>query len=380
MKYASFKHDGKKVSRFGLGCMRFPTRKTADGKEEIDEDEAIRMVRHAIDCGVNYIDTAFLYAGSERVVGKALLDGYREKVILATKLPVGMAKTEADLESFYRKELERLQTDHIDVYFLHNLGIKNWENAVRLNAFDFMKRLKDEGKISYIAVSVHGTLEHWKKVLDTYPWDLCMMQHNYYDRFHQMGEEGLRYAAARGIPVVIMESLHGGMLAQGVPDAVRKAFGDWRPELSDAERSLMWLINKPEPAVMLSGVSRMEQLEENLRVFDTYGVGCLTEEENALYDRAREAWKTVVKVPCTGCRYCMPCPQGVDIPDIFEVYNNLARVSDPERAQKWLYPQVIADAGRGADKCVKCGKCERQCPQEIKIIEELQNAHTALMD
>lgn len=378
MKYADFKHDGKRVSRFGLGCMRFPTIKTADGKEIIDEEEAVRIVRHAIDSGVNYIDTAYVYQGSEAAVGKALRDGYRERVTLATKLPVGMAKSEADLERFYQEELERLQTDHIDVYFLHNLAVRTWEKAVRFRAFDFMQQLKADGKISYIAASVHGTLEHWKKVIDGFEWDLCMMQHNYYDRFNQMGEEGLQYAAAKGIPVVIMESLHGGMLAHDIPAAVREAFGGWRPGLSDAERSFLWLIDRPEPTVMLSGVSTMEQLEENLRIFDTYDVGCLTEEERALYDRAREAWKTVVKVPCTGCRYCMPCPQGVDIPEIFEVYNNLARISDPARTQNWLYQQMIVDADRGADRCVRCGACERQCPQDIKIIEELQNAHTAL--
>lgn len=374
MQYTDFKHDGIKVSRFGMGTMRLPKIKEEDGTERINEPEAIAMIRKAIDSGVNYIDTAYIYPGSEEVVGKALLDGYREKVLLATKLPVSMIKEQGDLQKFLDTELERLQTDHIDVYFLHNLYASNWKKVLEFNALDFMSDLKKKGIIKYIAVSLHDKYDHFEQVIDYFDWDLAMIQYNYYDRFNQAGEKGLKYAASKGIPVVTMESLHGGMLSTNVPERVQAAFGDWNKDKSDAEKSFMWLYNQPEVTVILSGVSTMEQLEDNLRIFENAQPNVLSVEELELYEEARKAWNSYINVECTGCAYCMPCPMGVDIPTAFQLYNDYAK----SQAQGWLYNVMLILSGKDASKCVECGKCEKQCPQQIKIIQMLKEAHSAM--
>ncbi len=374
MQYVDFKHDGKMVSRFGLGCMRLPKTTDAEGNSIIDEPEAIKLIRQAIDSGVNYIDTAYVYPGSEVVVGKALKDGYREKVTLATKLPVMLLKSKEDLQKLYEEELERLQVDHIDVYFLHNLYQSNWNQVLKYDALDFMKKLKEEGKISYIAVSMHESYDHFEHVIDYFDWDLAMIQYNYYDKFNQAGIKGLKYASAKGLPVVSMESLHGGMLANNVPETVKAAFGDWNKDKSDAEKSLMWLYNQPEVTIILSGVSTIEQLEDNLRIFENAKPGILTEEDEKLYDKAREEWNKLVNIDCTACEYCMPCPMNVDIPLVFKLWNDFAK--DP--GQKWLYNAMAFTAGKGVDKCISCGKCSKACPQKFDIPAELKKAHEAL--
>ena len=371
MRYTDFKHDGLRVSRFGLGCMRFPTTKLKDGKSVIDEDAAIAMVRRAIDGGVNYIDTAYLYPGSEEVLGKALRDGYRERVILSTKQPTRLLTREDEQRPYFEEQLKRLGVDHIDVYFLHNMGVETYGKAVKCNGPRFIDSLKREGVITYAAASMHGTYEHFEKVLDMYDWDAMLLQYNYYDRFNQAGERGVKKVAERGIPLITMESMHGGMLAADVPQSVRDSFG-WQPDMPDYERALMWLINQPEVTVILSGCSSIEQVEKNLEVFDRYDVGCLTQQQFDSYENARAAWKQIVKVGCTGCNYCMPCPNGVDIPGVFELYNMTARIADKGRAQPWLYRQMFIDSEHDASCCVGCGRCEKRCPQGIAIIEKLK--------
>ncbi len=374
MQYVDFKHDGKKVSRYGLGCMRLPSLKDEKGNEIIDEPKAIELIRKAIDSGVNYIDTAYFYPGSEEVVGKALKDGYREKVLLATKLPMSLVEKKDDLEKYYLEEIERLQVDHIDVYFLHNLYEFNWEKTVKLDAIGFMENLKKSGKISYIAASIHGENKHFEKVVAHYDWDLIMMQYNYYDKFNQAGQKGLRFASAKGIPVVSMESLHGGMLANDVPQVVTDAFKGWRDDLSDAEKSFMWLYDQPEVTVILSGASTMEQLEDSLRIFETAKCNVLTDEDLAVYDKARIAWESIINIGCTGCNYCMPCPAGVDIPQVFKRWNDFART--PEQA--WLYTVLLCKTGIDASRCVDCGKCVKVCPQKLEIPANLKKAHIEL--
>lgn len=374
MQFVDFKHDGKKVSRFGLGTMRLPKIKDAEGNETINEPEAIALIRKAIDSGVNYIDTAYIYPGSEEVVGKALQDGYREKVILATKLPMAKVTCKEDLQAFYETEIQRLQTDHIDVYFLHNLYTTTWAKVVEFDALSFMQKLKDEGKISYIAVSMHERYEHFEMVMDYFPWDLAMIQYNYYDKFNQAGIKGLHYASAKGIPVVTMESLHGGMLSNNVPAKVQEAFGDWNKDKSDAEKSFMWLYNQPEVTVILSGVSTMEQLEDNLRIFDHAECGIISDVEEGYYDKAREAWNSFVNIECTACAYCMPCPMGVDIPTIFKLWNDFAKAPD----QKWLYSAMIMGPQKDALRCISCGKCVKACPQKFDIPNLLREAHEVL--
>ncbi len=375
MKYVKFgKHDFE-VSRFGLGCMRFPMTKDADGKDVIDEPKAIEMVRYAIDHGVNYIDTAWAYGGSEAVVGKALQDGYREKVLLVTKLPIWECKSTDDMRKFLNEELERLQTDCIDIYLLHNLFAENWKIVESIGAIKMMEQFRAEGKIKYIACSMHERTAHWKMVADAYDWDMMMMQYNYFDKDNQAGQEGLRYAAAKGLPVVIMESLRGGMLANDPPENVAEALkplGDG----SYAEKSFKWLYDQPECTVILSGCSSLEQVKENLAIFDKAEVGVLTDDARACYDKAREEWNKKTLVPCTGCGYCMPCPSNVDIPEVFEIYNNTVRA--PGHSQTWLYNQILGSSCTDASQCAECGACESHCPQGIGIIEKLKEAHAKL--
>ncbi len=374
MQYVDFKHDGKKVSRFGLGCMRLPKTKDKDGNEIIDEVEAIKLIRHAIDNGVNYIDTAYIYPGSEKVVGMALKDGYRQKVLLATKLPVSKVTCKEDLEKYYKEELEILDVDHIDIYFLHNLYEANWKKALELDAIDFMVDLKNKGKISYIAVSVHGSYDHFITVIDHFDWDLAMIQYNYYDKYNQAGMKGLHYASSKGIPVVSMESLHGGMLANDVPKEVEDAFKGWNKELTNAHRAFMWLYNQPEVTVVLSGSSSIEQLDESLAIFNEAKSNILTDVEVELYDDARKVWESFVNIQCTGCEYCMPCPFGVDIPGVFHLWNEFAKTP----AQKWLYDMTLTQSNKDATLCVSCGKCVRVCPQKLEIPKMLNEAHQAL--
>ncbi len=374
MKYVDFKHDGKKVSRFGLGCMRLPSIKDAEGNSSIDEPKAIELIRKAIDSGVNYIDTAYFYPGSEVVVGKALKDGYREKVILATKLPMSIVEKDEDLQKYYEEELERLQVDYIDVYFLHNLFESNWDKVLKYNATSFMENLKKQGKIGYIAASAHGNSDHIAKVVDAYDWDLVMVQYNYYDKFNQAGQEGVRRASAKGIPVVAMEPLHGGMLVNDVPEIVEDAFKGLDKAKTNSERSFMWLYNQPEITVVLSGSSTMEQLEDTLKIFENAQSNCLSAEDEAVYDKARQAWESLINIECTGCNYCMPCPANVDIPGVFYRWNDFKRAPD----QKWLYNLIQKDNGTDASKCIDCGKCEKVCPQKLPIPQKLKEAHADL--
>ncbi len=374
MQYVDFKHDEKMVSRFGLGCMRLPSIKDDEGNSTIDEPKAIELIRKAIDSGVNYIDTAYFYPESEVVVGKALKDGYREKVILATKLPMSIVEKEEDLQKYYEEELERLQVEHIDVYFLHNLFESNWEKVLKYNATAFMESLKKQGKISYIAASIHGDNEHIEKVVSAYDWDLVMLQYNYFDKFKQAGEKGVKFASAKGIPVVAMEPLHGGMLVKDVPAVVDEAFKDLDKAATNSERAFMWLYNQPEITVVLSGSSTMEQLEDTLSIFDKSQSNLLTDDDIAVYDKARQAWESLVNIECTGCNYCMPCPANVNIPLVFQRWNDFKIA--PE--QKWLYNIMLKEKGTDASKCIDCGKCVKVCPQKLSIPQKLKEAHADL--
>lgn len=360
MQYRTLKNTGETVSVLGLGCMRLPVIKDGES-EHINEAEAIRMIRTAIDNGVTYIDTAYPYHNreSEPLVGKALRDGYREKVMLATKSPVFSIEKEEDFDRILDEQLELLQTDHIDFYLLHSLGKKTWENVVK--KFDLLgkiKKAKAEGKVRHIGFSFHDELPVFKQIIDEYPdCEFCQIQLNYADINNQAGLEGLRYAAEKGLDVVIMEPLRGGRLA--VPtENVKRALGEGK---TPPEWGLSYLWNFPEIGTVLSGMSTMEQLMENIGYADRGIAGNLSEEEVNRLHQAGEVFNHGALVGCTACAYCMPCPSGINIPEVFRLYN--------KTATDWLDPvkKEYTELEVRADACLGCRRCEKDCPQHIAI-------------
>ena len=378
MEYRNFGKTNFKPSALGFGCMRFP-QLPGEGNE-VDEVEATRMVRYAIDQGVNYVDTAWPYHGgqSEVLVGKILQDGYREKVALATKMPSWLIEKVEDFDYYFSAQLERLQTDHIDFYLLHALNQKHWDNYLNLKVFDWVEKQMADGKIRHIGISFHDEYPVFEKILTGYDhWDFCQIQYNYMDVDYQAGERGLKLASERGLGVVIMEPLKGGKLAIEVPPAPVKAVFDqaertWKP----AEWALQWLWNQVEVGLVLSGMSTFEQVEQNLVSASRSGIGSLSASEVNTIENVRNAWQGLAPVACTHCEYCLPCPNDVLIPQIFAIYNNAMMYGEQERGQR-TYESQIAEANQ-ADACIECGECESLCPQHLTIIDYLKDAHAYL--
>ena len=371
MKYRTMGKLGIRASAFGLGCMRFNG--AASGDSVIDEQKAVSLIRRAIDGGVTYIDTAWVYLDktSEIVLGKALLDGYRDRVTIATKVPPDAVKCRADLEAILEEELRKLQTDHIDFYLMHAMNKEKWEHMKSIGAPEFFDDMKREGKIRYKCFSFHGPYDEFEYILNDWDWDMVQIQYNFMDIENQAGTKGLELAGRKGIPVVIMEGLLGGRLASA-PDNVQALYDSFPVKRSPVEWAFRWLCNHPEVAVVLSGCNEAEQIDENLRIFDTVGTGLMSEEELKLMDDVRAAYLSRTKIGCTGCRYCMPCPNGVNIPGLFSVWNNVSLYNiDPK--SDWGF-RMILDKDAGADKCIGCGACEAACPQHLNIIESLQSA------
>lgn len=365
MKTCSFGNTGCTVSRLGFGAMRLPTVQQGE-KNVIDEDEAIRIIRYAIDHGVNYVDTAFFYhdGESEKVVGKALLDGYREKTFLASKLPMGEVKCTEDFNRILNTQLEKLCTDHIDFYLFHALNEKHWETAKRLGLIDEMHKAKADGRIRHMGFSFHDNPEIFTRIIDEYEGcEFCQIQLNYLDIDHQAGVEGLRYAASKGLGVVIMEPIRGGRLANPSDEIANLLPQDRTP----VESALSFLWNMKEVSLLLSGMSNFEQVQQNLISADKYDVGCLTEKELAQFSLAKRAFDRSTLIPCTHCDYCQPCPNDVCIPDVFAAYNTAA--DGGMHAVRAALPEIEEII----DRCVKCGICEEKCPQQINITEQLRN-------
>ena len=375
MKYRTMGKLGIQASAFGLGCMRFNGK--ASGDSIIDEQKAVSLIRRAIDGGVTYIDTAYVYLDktSEIVLGKALQDGYRDRVTIATKVPPDQVNSRADLEAILAEELRKLQTDHIDFYLMHALNRQKWEHMKSVGAPEFFEDMKREGKIRYRCFSFHGPYEEFEYILNDWDWDMVQIQYNYMDVDNQAGTRGLELAGSKGIPVVIMEGLLGGRLANA-PDNVQALYDAFPVKRSPVEWAFRWLCNHPEVAVVLSGCNEAEQIDENLKIFDTVGTGVMSTDELKLMDDVRVAYVSRTKIGCTGCRYCMPCPNGVNIPGVFSVWNNFSLYNiDPK--EDWQFRMIRNNDG-GSDRCVGCGACEAACPQHLDIIESLRSAWSEL--
>ena len=371
MKYRSMGKLNIKTSAFGLGCMRFNG--PASGDSVIDEQKAISLIRRAIDGGVTYLDTAYVYLDktSEIVVGKALQDGYRDKVTIATKMPSEYVHNREEMQALLDSELKKLQTDHIDFYLMHGINREKWEYFKSIGAPEFFDDMKKEGKIRYKCFSFHGPYEEFEYILKDSDWDLVQIQYNYMDIHNQAGEKGLKLAGEMGIPVVIMEGLLGGRLAKA-PSNVQALYDAFPVRRSPVEWGFRWLCNHPEVTVVLSGCNEAEQIDENLRIFDTVESGIMSEDELKLMDNVRAAYLSRTKIGCTGCRYCMPCPNGVNIPGIFSVWNN-GSLYETDPKDNWELKN-IKSKGNGADNCIGCGACEAACPQHLSIIDSLQTA------
>lgn len=375
MQYSKLEKLGFNVSKFGVGTMRLPLNGDGSNPQDINEQEAIKMIRYAIDNGVNYLDTAYPYHGkqSEPLVAKALKDGYRERVNLATKLPAWLTKTYEDFDKFLDEQLSKLETDHIDFYLLHSLDKETWNRIKELNVLGFLDEAKKSGKIKYAGFSFHDKFPVFKDILDSYDWDMCQIQLNIIDENEQAGVKGLHYAGSKGIPVVIMEPLKGGKLGGNIPKEVYSIYENTGSNMTPVEWAFKWLYSFPEIAVILSGVSTMDQLKDNIRIFNNAKVGAMTAKEYEAVKKVKEFYLSKTKVGCTGCGYCMPCPSGVVIPDIFSTYNNMFMFGTANESKKW-YKRMI-ELGKDVSKCVGCRKCVSICPQNISIPERLKEAH-----
>ncbi len=378
MEYRNFGKTGFKPSALGFGCMRLP--QLMGEENAIDEPEATRMIRHAIDQGVNYVDTAWGYHGgqSEVVLGRILQDGYREKVALATKMPSWLIEKPEDFDHYFSIQMERLQTDRIDFYLLHTLNQGYWDKYLNHKIFDWAEKKLADGKIGHLGFSFHDDYEVFERILNDYDhWDFCQIQYNYMDINYQAGERGLKLAAGRGLGVVVMEPLKGGRLAIEVPPtAVKNVFGQADVQRKPAEWALQWLWNQPEVGVVLSGMSTFEQVELNLASASRSGVDHLTPEEVGIIEDARDAWQGLAPVACTHCEYCLPCPSDVLIPQIFAIYNNAVMYELGERGKRMYQNQIPEE--NWADMCIECGACEDLCPQHLTIIDYLKDAHAYL--
>ena len=374
MNYRNDKY-GNPISILGYGCMRF----TQSGGR-IDLDKAEREVMEAVRAGVNYFDTAYVYPGSEDALGRILEKNHiRDQVNIATKLPHYLLRKPESMEKYFQEELKRLRTDHVDYYLMHMLtDVKTWERLKDLGMVEWLREKQKSGAIRQVGFSYHGNSEMFCRLVDAYDWDFCQIQYNYMDEHSQAGRRGLQYAASKHIPVMIMEPLRGGKLVGLLPDEARQLFAGYPVRRSPAEWAFRWLWNQPEVTCVLSGMNSLDMVRENARTASTVQAGELTQADEALLRSVVQIINRKIKVGCTGCGYCMPCPKQVDIPGTFAAYNRMFTEGKRRARIEYIMCTAMRKDSAAASNCIGCGACERHCPQQLSIRQELKNARKAL--
>jgi uncharacterized protein len=385
MLYRRLGRSGLNVSILGFGAMRLPTLNSTgqpaggfDLNATVDEKESIRMIEYAFEQGVNYFDTAYMYHGgqSEVVLGKALKP-HRDKVMISTKLPPPFVNGPGDFERILNEQLKKLGTSFVDVYLLHGLDSDSWIKVRDLGVLEFLDRAVADGRVRCPGFSFHDGVKVFKEIVDAYEWRLCQIQYNYYDEHAQAGKEGLLYAASKDLGVVVMEPIRGGKLAEPVPDEIQAIWDTASVKRTPAEWALRWVWNQGEVSTVLSGMSTVAQVMENIRLADDGQPDSLSPADLSLIDKAKRTYKEMVKVNCTACAYCMPCPSGVNIPMMFSAYNDLFVFPHKAEMVAALYNAFLKPEQR-ASACVECGECEEKCPQRIEIRDQLKKVHEAL--
>ncbi len=385
MLYRKIGKTDCEASVLGFGCMRLPMLEQKNPPKDfierqraVDEEKALEMMDYAIKNRINYFDSAYMYhaGNSELILGKAI-KGKRDKLIITTKSPVMMIQKHDDFDRILDEQLKKLGTDHLDFYLLHGIARETWEKAKSLKVFNFLDRMQKDGRVRYAGFSFHDKTDVFKDIIDSYPWAACQIQYNYFDENYQAGKEGLKYAASKGIGVIVMEPLRGGRFTRRIPDAVQKIWDSTDVKRSPAEWGLRWVANHPEVSVILSGMTAMEQLKENISIADAFKPNSLTKKELGIINKVVSTYKELMAVDCTGCNYCMPCPNGVNIPMIFSLYNDVVMFKDEMPV---IMYNTMMGPGQDAANCVECGECEKKCPQHIEIIDNLKDAHKALFN
>lgn len=366
---------GNQLSILGFGCMRFPQK-----LGRIDMEETERELMTAFEAGVNYYDTAYIYPGSEAAVGEIFeKNQIREKVYIATKLPHYLVKSIADLDKIFEEELRRLRTDYVDYYLMHMLtDTETWDRLKKLGIEEWIAKKKESGAIRQLGFSYHGNSEMFCALVDAYDWDFCQIQYNYMDEHSQAGRRGLYHANQKGIPVIIMEPLRGGKLVNRLPDSAKKIFEEYKIKRTPAQWAFRWLWNQPEVTVVLSGMNSDEMVRDNIQTASTVEVGELGEDEEQMLKEVVKAINAKMKVGCTGCGYCMPCPKGVDIPGTFAAYNRRYAEGKFWSFIEYVMCTSLRKNSTAASNCIKCGKCEKHCPQNIEIRKHLDDARKEL--
>ncbi len=370
MQYRTDKY-GNQLSVLGFGCMRFPQKNGS-----IDMAQTEKLILSAVEQGINYFDTAYVYGGSEAALGEIMEKNHlREKINIATKLPHYLIKSRSGMERLFAEHLKRLRTDHIDYYLMHMLtDLATWEKLIKLGILDFLEEKKRSGEIRQIGFSYHGNSEMFCRLMDAYDWDFCQIQYNYMDENTQAGRMGLQYAYGKGVPVVIMEPLRGGRLVNRLSQKTLDTFARYPVQKSPAAWGLGWLWDQKEVTVVLSGMSSTEMLEENLHTASETAVGSYTHEDQQMLKEVLAAINQSMKVGCTACRYCMPCPKGVDIPAAFAAYNQCFSEGKSSGRREYLMCTAMRQNPTSASQCIGCGKCEAHCPQHLNIRQELKKA------